>query len=108
VSDDRLADELERIGVEGRASILAEFAASSRVASHQIAEIIGIARRIARRNRPADDRTVGPGNSWIWIASQLAVTQKAAHERYGKISPPAWESRFQHTDEHSGSNSATI
>ena len=28
--DDRLADELERIGVEGRASILAEFAASSR------------------------------------------------------------------------------
>jgi len=94
VSDDRLADELERIGVEGRASILAEFAASSRVA--------------ARRNRPADDRTVGPGNSWIWIASQLAVTQKAAHERYGKISPPAWESRFQHTDEHSGSNSATI
>ena len=29
--DDRLADELERIGVEGRVSILAEFAASSRV-----------------------------------------------------------------------------
>jgi hypothetical protein len=23
----------------------------------------------------------------------------AAHERYGKISPPAWESRFQHPDE---------
>jgi hypothetical protein len=43
VIDDRLADELERIGVEGRASILAEFAASSRVALHQIAEIIGIA-----------------------------------------------------------------
>ncbi len=36
--DDRLVDELERIGVEERASILAEFAASSRVASHQIAE----------------------------------------------------------------------
>jgi hypothetical protein len=53
---------------------LAEFADSSRVASHQIAEIIGG----ARRNRPADDRNAG---------------------RYGKISPPAWESRFQHTDE---------
>ena len=38
VIDDRLADELERIGVEGRVSILAEFTASSRVASHQIAE----------------------------------------------------------------------
>jgi len=107
VIDDRLADELERIGVEGRASILAEFAASSRVASHQIAEIIGIARRIARRNRPADDRTVGPGNSWIWIASQLAVTQKAAQERYGKISPQPGRAAFN-TDEHSGSNSATI
>jgi hypothetical protein len=77
VIDDRLADELERIGVEGRASILAEFAASSRVASHQIAEIIGI----ARRNRPADDRYAGPGSSWVWIASQLGVTKKAAHER---------------------------
>ena len=53
--DDRLADELERIGVEGRVSILAEFADSSRVASHQIAEIIGG----ARRNRPADDRNAG-------------------------------------------------
>ena len=31
--DDRLADELERIDLEGRASTLAEFAASSRVAS---------------------------------------------------------------------------
>jgi hypothetical protein len=35
-----LADELERIGVEGLASILAEFAAASRVASHKVAEII--------------------------------------------------------------------
>jgi hypothetical protein len=77
------------------ASILAEFAASSRVASHQIAEIIGI----ARRNRLADDRNAGPGNSWVWSASQLGVTKKAAHERYGKISPRAWASRFQHTDE---------
>jgi hypothetical protein len=93
VIDDRLADELERIGVEGRASILAEFAASSRVA--------------ARRNRPADDRTVGPGSSWIWIASQLCVTQKAAQERYGKISPQPGRAAFN-TDEHSGSNSATI
>jgi hypothetical protein len=72
VIDDRLADELERIGVEGRASILAEFAASSRVASHQIAEIIGI----ARRNRPADDRYAGPGSSWVWIASQLGVMRR--------------------------------
>jgi len=39
--DDRLADELERIGVEGHASILAEFAVTSGVASHQIAGIIG-------------------------------------------------------------------
>jgi hypothetical protein len=31
--DDQLADELERIGLEEHASILAEFAASSRVAS---------------------------------------------------------------------------
>ena len=30
--DDRLADELERIGVEGHASMLAEFAVTSRVA----------------------------------------------------------------------------
>jgi hypothetical protein len=88
VIDDRLVDELERIGVEERASILAEFAASSRVALHQIAEIIG------------DDRNAGPRSSWVWIASQLGVTQEAAHERYGKISPPAWDSRFQHTDEH--------
>jgi hypothetical protein len=65
------------------------------LASHQIAEIIGI----ARRNRPADDRNAGPGSSWVWIASQLCVTKKAAHGRYDKISPPAWESRYQHTDE---------
>jgi hypothetical protein len=32
--------------------------------------------------------------------------KKAAHEGYGKISRPAWESRYQHTDEHAGSNSA--
>ena len=38
--DDRLADELERIGGEGHASMLAEFAVASRVASHQIAGII--------------------------------------------------------------------
>ena len=43
--DDRLADELERIGVEGHASMLAEFAVTSRVASHQIAGIIGGAPR---------------------------------------------------------------
>lgn len=42
--DDRLANELERIGVEGRAIILAMFAPSSRVASPQGPEIIGIAR----------------------------------------------------------------
>ena len=34
--DDRLADELERIGVEEHASILAEFAAASRVASRRL------------------------------------------------------------------------
>jgi hypothetical protein len=49
---------------------LGAFAASSRVASHQIAKIIGI----ARRNRPADDRNAEPGSSWIWIASPLGVT----------------------------------
>jgi hypothetical protein len=47
------------------------------LASHQIAEIIGI----ARRNRPSDDRNAGAGSSWVWIASQLGVTKKAAHER---------------------------
>jgi hypothetical protein len=83
---------------------LGRFAASSRVASHQIAEIIGG----ARRNRPADDRNAGPGSSWVWIAPQLGVTKQPPHEGYGKISPPAWESRFQHTDEHASSNSATI
>jgi len=41
VIDDRLADELEHIGVEGHANALAEFAVASRVASHQIAGIIG-------------------------------------------------------------------
>ena len=82
--DDRLADELECIGVEGRASILAEFAASSRVASHQIAEIIGG----ARRNRPADDRNAGPSKRWVWIASQLGVRTEAAHKRYGKNPQP--------------------
>ena len=94
--DDRLANELERIGVEGRAIILAMFAPSSRVASPQGAEIIGI----ARRNRPAVDRNIGPGSSWVWIASQFGVTKKAAHGRYGKISPLAWKSRYQHTDDH--------
>ena len=37
--------KLKRVGIEGYASILAEFVAASRVASHQIAEIIGGARR---------------------------------------------------------------
>jgi hypothetical protein len=36
-----LADELERIGIEGHESMLAQFAVASRVASHQIAGIIG-------------------------------------------------------------------
>jgi hypothetical protein len=40
-----------------------------------------------------------PGSSWVWIASQFGVTQKAAHGRYGKISPPAWERRCQPIDE---------
>ena len=34
--DDRLADELERIGVEGHASMLAQFAVSIRVASRRL------------------------------------------------------------------------
>jgi hypothetical protein len=83
---------------------LAEFAASSRVASHQTAEIIGI----ARRNRPADDRNAGPGSSWVWIASQLGVTQKAAHERYGKISPQPGRAAINTLTSLAGSNSATI
>ena len=88
--DDRLADELERIGVEGRASILAEFAASSRVASHQIAEIIGI----ARRNRPADDRYAGPGSSWVWIASQLGVMRSGARALRQDLTPAGPWPRF--------------
>lgn len=34
--DDRLADELERIGVEGHASMLAQFAVAIRVASRRL------------------------------------------------------------------------
>jgi hypothetical protein len=94
VIDDRLADELEHIGVEGRQHLgRVRSLEPCRLASD--CEIIGIARRI----RPADDRNAGPGSSLAWIASQLGVTKKAAHERYGKISPRAWESRLQHTAE---------
>jgi hypothetical protein len=89
VIDDRLADELERIGVEGRQHLgRVRSLEPCRLASD--CEIIGI----AGRNRPAGDRKSGPGSSWVWIASQLGVPKKAAHERYGKISPRSWESAF--------------
>jgi Methyltransferase domain len=72
VIDDRLADELERIGVEGRASILAEFAASSRVASHQIPEIIGGARRNNRhRLAPGFAFVCGDAQSMPFPASSF-------------------------------------
>ena len=83
---------------------LGRFAASSRVASHQIAEIIGSRENATGLQMIATLDQVAAG----YGSPQLGATKMAAHERYCKISFPAWESRFQHTDEHAGSNSATI
>jgi len=64
VIDNRLADELERIGVEGHASMLAEFAVASRVASHQIAGSSVV--------RPAEGRV--PGRP-IWSAMAAGASR---------------------------------
>ena len=89
--DDRLANELERIGVEGRAIILAMFAPSSRVASPQGAGIIGI----ARRNRPAVDRNTGPGSSWICMAVSN-VSRRSGRET-GRGASAVWDSTTRPT-----------
>jgi hypothetical protein len=63
-----MTDELDRIGVEGRAQHLGRARSLEPFTSHQIAEIIGI----AKRNRPADDRHAAPGSSWIFTGRSVS------------------------------------